>query len=238
MPDASHKLNEIYDKLTAVQHRSRQPGNDKTDNVKTAKEQEQQLRDWIGRRRDDFQPVPPIPQGEVTSKTYATALGTTIYQLQQEAKENSVDLPPKYNFSFPSAKQPSSPFPPAWARWPSSWAKSRPLRKILFAARVNDLAASSACGFPTMMPTGCSRITLTNFAVTNDLAIITPYVVTFQLFHAGTGARCSADLPISTNPFIVKSVSVQPANAPTPPRRRRPAPAMHCHERTRDALPL
>ena len=103
--EQSQQLNDIYAKLSRMSATPLQPGNDKIDNMKTAKEQEQQLRDWIDQAAAVFMPLPPIPQGEVTSKTFATALGTTIYQLQQEAKDNSVGLPPQLLFLVSSAKQ-------------------------------------------------------------------------------------------------------------------------------------
>src|ERR1039458_2054997 len=79
--EQSTALNEIYNKLKEINQSQQQPGDDKTDNTKLAREQEKQLRDWIGQAAKFFQPIPPIPPGAVTSKTYATALGSTIYKL-------------------------------------------------------------------------------------------------------------------------------------------------------------
>jgi hypothetical protein len=98
--DASQKLNELYATLQQISQEPSQPGNDKIDNSQVAKDQEKEMRDWIAQAKDYFRPIAPIPAGQVTSKTYATALGTTIYQLQEEAKAGGINLPPQYNFSF------------------------------------------------------------------------------------------------------------------------------------------
>jgi hypothetical protein len=49
-------------------------------------------------------------------------------------------------------------------------------------------------------------------SITNDLAVITPYVVTFQTFSPEL-AQVLTGFASSPNGFVVKSVSVQPANA-------------------------
>src|ERR1019366_4515939 len=98
--EASNNLNERYGKLKDIAQSPLQPGNEKINNTKIAQEQEKQVREWIAQANKFFRPIPPVPAGNVTSKTYATALGTTIYQMQQTAKDASVSLPPQYYFSF------------------------------------------------------------------------------------------------------------------------------------------
>src|SRR5208337_3657615 len=115
-----------------------QPGNDKIDNIKIAKEQDQQLRTWINAAAGAFHPVPPIPQGEVTSKTYASALGTTIYQLQQEAKENSVGFPTNYYFSF-QVQSSKLTISSGLGPLAQQLGEVKAIAEVLFAARVNNL---------------------------------------------------------------------------------------------------
>src|SRR5260221_6430858 len=98
---ALEKLNEIYGNLQQMNSQKPGPGDAKINNTQTAKEQERQIREWIDRTGDYFKPIPPIPNNpEVTSEAFAAALRRTIDQLQHEADAASVQLPPKYSFSF------------------------------------------------------------------------------------------------------------------------------------------
>ncbi len=210
--EQSQKLNELYDKLTQINQSPQQPGDDKTDNVKAAKEQDQQLRDWIRTAAGRFQPVPPIPEGPVTSKTYASALGTTIYQLQQEAKENSVGLPANYYFSF-QVQSSKLTISSGLGPLAQQLGEVKAIAEILFAARVNSLDGIQRVRVSDDDVSGGVQADYTDqSAVTNDLAIITPYVVTFQCFTPEL-AKVLSGFATATNPFIVKSLSVQPANA-------------------------
>jgi hypothetical protein len=207
---AADKLNDIYSQLQQFSNEPVQPGNDKIDNLKLAKDQEQQLLAWISDAASHFRPVPPIPQGEVTSKTYATALGNTIYQLQQEAKDNSVGLPPQYYFSFQvqsSKLTISSGLTPL----AQQLGEVKTIAEILFAARVNDLDAIQRVRVSEDdVSGGLQSDYIDQHAITNDLAVITPYVVTFRSFTPEL-AKVLAGFANATNTFIVKSVSVQPA---------------------------
>ena len=100
---AFDKLNEIYGTLQSLTGQKPSPGNDKVDNIAAAREQERQIRDWIRKAADNFQPTAPIPNtgtNAVSSEAFAAALRRTIDQLQHAAETASVTLPPKYNFSF------------------------------------------------------------------------------------------------------------------------------------------
>jgi len=210
--EQSQTLNDIYAKLAELASAQPQPGNDKIDNIKTAKEQDQQLRAWINEAAGIFHAVPPIPQGDVTSKTYATALGTTIYQLQQEAKDNSVGLPANYYFSFQvqsSKLTISSGLTPLAAQL----GEVKALVEVLFAARVNNLDGIQRVRVSEDdVAGGLQSDYIDETPITNNLAIITPYVVTFQCFTPEL-ARVIAGFANATNPFVVKSVTAQPANA-------------------------
>ncbi len=232
--DASATLNELYGKLTDVAQKQPQPGNDKIDNMATAKEQEQQMRNWVKQAMGYFQPIQPIPQGQVTSKTYATALGSTIYQLQQEAKQNSVNLPTQYYFSF-QAQSSKLTISSGLGPLAEQLGQVKALAEILFAARVNDLIGIQRVRVSDDdAASGSQSDYIDQRPVTNDLAIITPYVLTFQTFTPEL-ARVISGFATSTNPFILKSITAQPANSsgmspemmpgmPPPDNRYGPAP--------------
>jgi hypothetical protein len=208
--EASDKLNEVYNTLQTLAQSPLQPGNDRIDNIKLAKDQEQQLREWITNAAASFHPISPIPQGQVTSKTYATALGSTIYELQQEAKNSSVGLPSQYYFSF-QVQSTKLTISSGLEPLAQQLGEVKAIAEILFAARVNALDAIQR---PRVsdddVAGGLQSDYIEERPITNSLAIMTPYVVTFQSFTPEL-AKVLAGFAASTNSFIVKSVSVVPA---------------------------
>lgn len=210
--DQTQQLEELYAKLAQNAKEPQQPGNAKIDNIKTAKDQDQELRTWIDGAAGAFRPVPPIPQGEVTSKTYASALGTTIYQLQQEAKDNSVGFPTNYYFSF-QVQSSKLTISSGLGPLAQQLGEVKAIAEVLFAARVNNLDSIQRVRVSDDDVSGGLQSDYTDkVPVTNALAVITPYVVTLQCFTPEL-AKAISGFATSPNPFFVKSVSVQPANA-------------------------
>jgi len=210
--EQTQQLEELYGKLAQLAKEPLQPGNDKIDNIKIAKEQDQQLRTWINTAAGAFHAVPPIPQGQVTSKTYASALGTTIYELQQEAKQNSVGYPTNYYFSF-QVQSSKLTISSGLGPLAQQLGEVKAIAEVLFAARVNNLDSIQRVRVSDDdINGGLQSDYIDRTAVTNALAVITPYVVTFQCFTPEL-ARTISGFATSTNPFVVKSVSVQPSTA-------------------------
>lgn len=213
--EQSLALDDLYAQLTKLNQSPQQPGDEKTDNIKAAKEQEQQLRHWIQTAAGSFQPVPPIPEGELTSKTYASALGTTIYQLHQAAKENSVGLPANYYFSF-QVQSDKLTISSGLGPLAHQLGEVKAIADILLAARVNSLDSIQRVRVCDEDVSGGVQADYTDESpVTNALAILTPYVVTFQCFTPEL-AKVLCRFATSPNPFIVKSLTIQPANASGP----------------------
>jgi len=212
--EMSDKLNEIYGKLAELAQAPVQPGNDKIDNKKIAQEQEKQVRDWIDRANDYFRPIPPVPAGSVTSKTYATALGTTVYQLQQEAKDDSVVLPPEYYFSFQVQNNKLTISSASLDPLAAQLGEVKAIAEILYAARINALDGIQRVRVSDDDLQGLQSDYIDERPTTNELAILTPYVVTFRSFTPEL-ARVISGFATSPNSFIIKSINVQPAGAAT-----------------------
>src|SRR5258707_13040043 len=101
--DILGQLADQYVQLDALAKESPHPGtpDGKVDNIKLAKEQQQQLREFIGRSRTFFQAIPRIPdEPKVTAIGFTSALRRTIDQLQHYAGSTSVTLQRDYLFSF------------------------------------------------------------------------------------------------------------------------------------------
>jgi len=212
---AFDKLNEIYGTLRNLTGQKPSPGNDKVDNIKAAKEQERQIRDWIRQAADYFQPIAPIPNtgnNAVSSEAFAAALRRTIDQLQHEADAASVTLPPKYNFSFEAQRSLVRFAPGSLGALAAQFGEVKTISEILFAARVNSLDGIQRVRVSDDDATGPQADYFDGHSVTNNLAVLTPYQITFRSFSPEVG-EVLAGFASSPHGFIVKSINVQPAGA-------------------------
>jgi hypothetical protein len=212
-------LNQTYATLQRLNSDNPSPGNDKIDNIKTAREQEQQLRQWTQQAGQYFQPIPPIPDpanGAITDAKFASARDHTLSQLQIEAGNASVTLPPQYGFSF-EAERTSVKFAPgsldALAR---QLGEVKMICEILYAAKINSLDGIRRVRFSEDDVSGPQSDFIDQMAVTNNLAVLTPYEVTFRCFSQDLGTVLS-NFASSPHAFIVKSINVQPAAGATTP---------------------
>jgi hypothetical protein len=207
------QLNEIYGKLSELNSQKPAPGNGKVDNIKSAKDQEGEVRDWINRTGDFFKPITPIPDSpEVTSEDFAAQLRRTIDQLQREAETASVLLPPKYGFSFEAQRSIVKFAPGSLQSLAVQLGEVKTISEILFASRVNSLDSIQRSHVSDDDTAGPQADYINDISVTNNLAVLTPYTVTFRGFSAEL-ASVLGGFATSPHGFIVKGISVQPAGA-------------------------
>jgi hypothetical protein len=213
-------LKQYYDTLRSLITTPKiSPGNDKVDNIAAAREQERQVRDWIRQASEYFQPIAPIPapvNGTVTSAAFAAALRRTIDQLQHEAEVASVALPPRYYFTF-EAERPLVRFAPgSLGSLAVQFGEVKAIAEVLFAARVNSLDGIQRTRVSEDDMNGPQSDYFEEYSVTNNLAILTPYQVTFRSFTPEI-AHVLAGFAASPHGFVVKSINVQPAGAAASP---------------------
>jgi hypothetical protein len=212
---AFEQLNEIYGKLKEFNDKKPQPGNAKIDNIRAAKEQERQVREWIGQAGGYFKPIAAIPNTpEVTSEEFAADLRRTIDQLQHEAATASVQLPPKYGFSFEAQRSIVKFAPGSLPALSVQLGEVKQISEIMFAARVNSLDGIQRVRMSDDDAGGPQTDYLGEFSVTNNLAVLTPYAITFRSFSPEL-ALVLSDLAASPYGFVVKAVNVAPAGAGT-----------------------
>ena len=209
---AFNGLTDVVNTLKGLTDQHPSPGNDKIDNTKVAKEQDKEVRAWIGNALGAFRPIPAIPAGAVTSEAYAGALRRSIDQLQKLAENFGVALPPKYDFSF-AAQRPLVKFA-AGSLEPLAvqLGEIRATCEILFATRINALDGIQRVRVSDDDLTGPQSDYFDEHPVTNDLAIITPYVLTFRCFTPEL-SRVMAGFATASNTFIIKAVNVQRASS-------------------------
>jgi hypothetical protein len=207
---ASDKLNEIYGTLKSLQEQKPAPGNEKIDNTKIAKEQRQQLEAWIQSAGKFFKPIPSIPPDNITSETFAGALRRTVDLLQHEADAAGVILPPKYDFSF-SAQRPLVKFASgSLAPLSVQLGEVKAIAEIVLSARVNALDGIQRVRVSDDDASGSQGDYIDEQPITNNLAIITPYVVTFRSFTPEL-SRVIGAFATSSNAFVIKAINIQPA---------------------------
>jgi hypothetical protein len=210
--DAADKLNEIYGTLKSLQQQKPSPGNNKIDNTQIAKEQQRQLRLWIDAAGKYFQPIPPIPEDNVTSEAFAGELRRTVDTLQHEADSAGVVLPPKYDFSF-SAQRPLVKFADgSLGSLAVQLGEVKAIAEAIFATRVNALDSLQRVRVSADDAAGPAGDYIEDHAVTNDLATITPYMVTFRCFTPEL-ARVISTLATASNTFLIRAINIQPAGA-------------------------
>lgn len=209
------KLEEAYTDLERISTLNPNPGNPKVDNIKLARQQQEQVRKEIEKVQKYFEPIPPIPNptgGVVTKEEFASALRRTIDQLQKDASLGGVTLPPRYDFSFQAQR--NLPNFAAGSLQPLSaqLGDVKTICSILFQSKVNSLDAIRRERVSTDDQNGPQTDYLdpTHLAVTNELAVLVPYEVVFQSFSAEL-AGALAGFAASQHGVIVKSVNVEPA---------------------------
>lgn len=135
------KLYADYETLKKLNDQKPNPGSPgKVDNVKTALDQQQEIRAFMTNAAVHFERIPSIPgSNKVTSEGFASSLRQTIDQLQRDAASASVSLPPKYGFSF-EAQRPLVKFAPGSLE-PLSvrLGEVKAIGDILIRAKINSL---------------------------------------------------------------------------------------------------
>ena len=209
---AFQKLNEIYGNLQQIGAQKPAPGDGKkVNNTQTAKDQEGEIRVWTEKTGNYFKPIAAIPSSpEVTSEAFAAALRRAIDQLQRAADTASVQLPPQYGFSFEAQRSIVKFAPGSLAPLAVQLGEVKTIAEILFAARVNSLDSIQRVRVSDDDVAGSQSDYIADPAITNDLAVLTPYAVTFRSFTRELEVVL-AGFAASPNGFIVKGINVSPA---------------------------
>src|SRR5262249_43164020 len=167
-------LNESYDKLKALNNQNPHPGAGQIDNIKKAKEQREQLRDFIRKCRSHFARIAPIPdEPKLTDRDFSVALSRTIAQLQRYATNSSVILPPNnFSFSFEAQKAKVSFAAGSLTNLSIQLGEISNLCSVLFESKINSLDNLRRERVSADDSNGPQTDYLSEKSVTNDLAIL------------------------------------------------------------------
>jgi hypothetical protein len=245
------QLDEQYAKLERLYKQNPHPGSGSVDNIQAAKDQQKQLRAWIQKACQHFQRIPPIPQtesGKVTAQEFTFAMSRTLDQLHRQATAASVVLPPKnsttgqtYSFSFEEQRPKLNFAPGSLEPLSVQLGEIKAICDILFQAKVNALDGLRRERVSEDDQRGPLSDYIPEKSVTNELAVLTPYELSFRCFSSELAAVL-AGFASSQGGFIVKTINVEPAAvtavsdqaaaapvaayAPPPPAYNPPPPVM------------
>jgi len=210
---AKEDLNQAYSDLQALNNQNPHPGDGrKVDNIKLARGQQVELRKFLAKTTNNFARITPIPDSpKVSGAEFASALRLTIAQLQREATNHSVVLTPNYNYSFEAQRQ--QPFLMGnLDALAVQLGEVKVISDILSKAKVNSLLSIRRERVSPEDNSGPPTDYLDARSETNDLAVLTPYEISFQSFSAELAAVISG---FANSPYalLVKSINVRPAAA-------------------------
>lgn len=212
------EITKAYEELNSLYASKPAPGDGKkVDNIKLAKEQQKEAQEFIQKLAGNLQSIPSIPPlspgvTNIASRDYSAALQETIAQLQKEAANSSVVLPPRYKFSFEKQASLVTFAPGTVESLAVQLGEVKAICDILNQAKVNSLDGirrERVAGSPDDLA-GPATDYLNAPSVTNELAILTPYEISFRSFTPEL-AGVLAGFAQSRYGFIVKAVNVEPA---------------------------
>jgi len=203
------ELNKAYAELERIAGVNPNPGNSKTDNIAIAKEQQAKLREEIKKTAQFFAPIPAIPDStNVTSQDYAAALHHEVDELGRTAASASVNLPPKYNFSFEAQRNLVKFAPGSLAPLAAQLGEVKTICGILYQAKINSLDGIRRERVSADDANGLQTDYLDATSATNDLAVMSPYELTFHCFSPELAAVL-AGFASDPHGFLVKTVNVE-----------------------------
>jgi hypothetical protein len=208
------KLNTDYQDLQTLNNENPHPGSGQINNIKIAEAQQEELRGVIEKAKGKFEPIAPIPNVETVSESeFAAALSRTVDRLQKEATNSSVIIPPNYRFSFEAQYTRVSFASNSIQPLSLQLGDVQAICNILFEAKVNALDNIRRSRVSTDDTTAQMTDYIDKKPVTNDLAILAPYEVTFRSFSAELAAALAG---FASSPYgiVVKSINVEPGPAP------------------------
>lgn len=209
----STKLEAAYSELTRIANLQPNPGNEKVDNAAVAREHRAKVLAKIDESRAFFTPIPTIPliptNSSVSAVDYSAALRRTVDEMTRNAANASVILQPKYYFSF-LAQQPLVKFA-AGSLEPlaAQLGDIKAICDVLFNAKINTLYNLRRPRVSDDDLKGPQSDYLSTTSVTNELAVLVPYEVTFYGFSDELAAVLTG-FANEPHGFIVTTMNVEP----------------------------
>lgn len=209
------KLDADYAELQTLSSENPHPGSGKVDNTRIARAQQEELEALIQKAKAKFERIPPIPDvPQPTESDFAAALSRTIDKLQKAATNASVALPANYRFSFEAqytrVSFASNSIPPLAVQL----GEVKAICDVLFQAKINSLDNIRREKVSSDDTTAQMTDYIDKKSVTNELAFLSPYEITFRAFSSELASVLSG---FASSPcgIIVRSINVEPGPVQT-----------------------
>jgi hypothetical protein len=210
-------LDAAYSEWDGITRLNPNPGNEKIDNIKTAREQRVAVDAAIQKVYKRFTPIPAIPTVEEGStenfaNLFRSSLSRTLDQMQRDAAASGVTLPPRYKFTFQAQSQLFNFCQGCPELLSVHLGNVKAICNILFRAKINSLdnLRRERVGSDDLQGPVADYLDAAEVSVTNELAVLTPYEITFHCFSAEL-ANVLAGFANTPHAFIVKTINVEPA---------------------------
>jgi hypothetical protein len=208
---AREQLEAEYSELQRLSNLKPHPGKGDVDNIRRAKEQQEELVRLMKKVAQRFDPIPAIPnKPQVSGEDFSASLRRTIDQLNRRAQNASVILPTNYNFSFEAEKRLVKFAPGSLRPLAVQLGEVNALCDVLFNAKVNKLTGLRREPVSPDDRTGPQSDYLQTPSVTNELAVISTYEVSFESFSAEL-AEVISGFANSSHGLVIKDLYVGPA---------------------------
>lgn len=208
------ELNKQYVELKRLTDLKPSPGDGKkVDNIKLAQEQQKEVREFMEKFSARLRHIPSLPPGtNLSASEFSGALQQAIAELQSEAANSSVVLPPKYRFSFEAQAGRVTFAAGSLVPLAAQLGEVKAICGVLNAARINALDGIRRLRVGEDDKSGPATDYLELPGLTNDLAVSVPYEVTFRCFTPELAAVL-AGFANSEYGLIVKGVNLEVAPA-------------------------
>jgi len=204
------QLNEAYEKLKNLAQQNPHPGSGNVNNIETAKEQQKELKGFIQKTRTYFQKIPAIPDvPKIKDQDFSEALSRSISQLRQAATNASVGLPPDYGFSFDAERRKVVFDQTTLPLMAIQLGEVKAICDVLIRAKINALDSLRRERVSTDDAAGNQTDYLTVPSLTNELAVLSPYEVSFKCFSPEL-AGVLGGFASSPYGFLIKNIAVEP----------------------------
>jgi hypothetical protein len=216
--DEAEKLKASYEELKRLNNLNPHPGLGKVNNIEEARKQQKEIRDFLAKTQRRFERIPAIPDSpRVTNEEYSSALRSTIDQLLRDAANNGVTMPSagaagdkKFTFSFSVQSQRVQFAHGSLEPLAVQLGEVKVIADILNKAKINSLDQLRRERVSADDQSGPQTDYLDVHSQTNDLAVLSPYEVTFRCFSPELATVLSG-FANSSHGIVVKSINVEPA---------------------------
>lgn len=207
--DASAKLLEQTEQLTKLAERKPHPGTDKLNNIKSAQEEVVRVTNFLAEIKKKHFDIIDV-SNKVDAAVFKSLLDNTIGELERNAKQVSVALPPKFDFGFSEQRKKVELNAKALPMLFAQLKDIRNIANVLYNARINQIVSFRRSQTADDPATGGDDYLMNYKLGTNNAAntLSSTYEASFVGFSADL-ASVLEGLLRAPGCYIVKAVTVE-----------------------------